>query len=189
MGDMPDILPKEYLIGGIKDLLRSGLPHGLDTGVSNLDDVFRLDLGRLAIITGVPNDGKSEFVDFLTTSYNKRYGLKTLYFSPENQPLPLHLCKLVSKFTNKRFCKEQLSEADLQDVGEYIAGNFLFYNYDKVSSITRILDVAKSAIDNNGVKILVIDSYNKVDSDKPNEMNETDFIGRFLDMLCSFRKL
>lgn len=81
MGNMPSLLPKEYLMQSITDIFNNGLPHGLYTKVSNLDEVFRLDRGRVITITGVPNYGKSEFVDFLTTTYNKLYGMKTLYFS------------------------------------------------------------------------------------------------------------
>ena len=102
MGNMPSLLPKEYLMQSITDIFNNGLPQGLYTKVSNLDEVFRLDRGRVITITGVPNYGKSEFVDFLTTTYNKLYGMKTLYFSPENQPLSFHMAKLVSKYTNKK---------------------------------------------------------------------------------------
>ena len=96
-GKMPTILPKGYLKQSISELSKNGVPQGLYTGVSNLDNTFRLDKGRVITITGVPNYGKSEFVDFLTTTYNKKYGMKTLYFSPENQPVSFHLTKLMAK--------------------------------------------------------------------------------------------
>ena len=99
-GKMPTILPKGYLKQSIDELSKGGLPQGLFTGVKSLDDQFRLDKGRLLTITGVPNFGKSEFVDFLTTTFNKRYGMKTLYFSPENQPIAFHLAKLMAKYMN-----------------------------------------------------------------------------------------
>ena len=81
-GNLPTILPAGYLKDRMNTIRTKGLPKGFYTGVSNLDDVFRLDKGRLITITGVPNCGKSEFVDFYTTALNKRYGLKTLFFSP-----------------------------------------------------------------------------------------------------------
>ena len=125
-GNLPTILPAGYLKDRMNTIRTKGLPKGFYTGISNLDDVFRFDKGRLITITGVPNCGKSEFVDFYTTALNKRYGLKTLFFSPENQPCELHLSKLVSKFTNKPF--EELSQAEIDVAIDYICKNIYFFN-------------------------------------------------------------
>ena len=72
---MPDILPEGFLKDSIYNLSRTGLPEGYRLGIDSLDDLVRFDTSRLITITGVPNYGKSEFVDFITTSLNKRYGL------------------------------------------------------------------------------------------------------------------
>ena len=88
-GNLPTVLPIGFLKDRVNVIREEGLPCGYYTGISNLDDVFRLDKGRLITITGVPNCGKSEFVDFYTSVLNKLYGLKTLFYSPENQPYEL----------------------------------------------------------------------------------------------------
>ena len=162
MGNMPSFLPKEYLMQSITDIFNNGLPQGLYTKVSNLDDVFRLDRGRVITITGVPNYGKSEFVDFLTTTYNKLYGMKTLYFSPENQPLSYHMAKLVSKYTNKRLKNSDLAEA--QNVASYVCDNFFFFNYQKISKLSQILDLGATMVSDKGVSILVLDAFNKIET-------------------------
>ena len=108
-GKMPTILPKGYLKQSISELSKNGVPQGLYTGVDNLDNTFRLDKGRVITITGVPNYGKSEFVDFLTTTYNKKYGMKTLYFSPENQPV---------SFLEKRSARDPRSPVPLTPAGQ-----------------------------------------------------------------------
>ena len=61
--NLPTILPVVYLKDRMNTIRTKGLPKGFYTGVSNLDDVFRFDRGRLISITGVPNCGKSEFVE------------------------------------------------------------------------------------------------------------------------------
>ena len=184
MGNMPSLLPTEYLMQSINDIYKNGLPHGLCTSVSNLDELFRLDRGRVITITGVPNYGKSEFVDFLTTTYNKLYGMKTLYFSPENQPLSFHMAKLVSKYTNKRLKDSEHKE--VHDTALYVCNNFRFCNYQKISKLSQILDVSKVAIEENDVSIIVIDAYNKIEADRPNELSETEFVSKIMDRLCSF---
>ena len=181
-GNLPTILPAGYLKDRMNTIRTKGLPKGFYTGVSNLDDVFRLDKGRLITITGVPNCGKSEFVDFLITTYNKLYGTKALCFSPENQPCELHLSKLVSKFTNKPF--EELSQAEIDVAIDYICKNIYFFNYDKVKSFDDINSLVASMHSSLGFDILVVDSYNKVEWNKPSNETETDFISKMLDKLC-----
>ena len=134
--NLPTIYPKGYLAERIKSIKENGLPKGYYTGISNLDDVFRLDKQRLVTITGVPNCGKSEFVDFLLTTYNKRYGLKPLLYSPENQPVELHLSKLISKYTNKPL--DEMSSDEIDTAMNYINENFFFCNYDKVKTLDDI---------------------------------------------------
>ena len=184
MGNMPSLLPKEYLMQSINDIYKNGLPQGLYTSVSNLDDLFRLDRGRVITITGVPNYGKSEFVDFLTTTYNKLYGMKTLYFSPENQPLSFHMAKLVSTYTNKRLKESEQTEVD--STALYICDNFYFCNYQKIGKLSQIIDIGKTAVEERGVSIIVIDAYNKVETERPNELTETEFVSKVMDRLCSF---
>ena len=181
-GNLPTILPAGYLKDRMNIIRTKGMPKGFYTGVSNLDDVFRLDKGRLITITGVPNCGKSEFVDFLITTYNKLYGTKALCFSPENQPCELHLSKLVSKFTNKPF--EELSQAEIDVAIDYICKNIYFFNYDKVKSFDDINSLVASMHSSLGFDILVVDSYNKVEWNKPSNETETDFISKMLDKLC-----
>ena len=181
-GNLPTILPVGFLKDRVNVIREEGLPCGYYTGISNLDDVFRLDKGRLITITGVPNCGKSEFVDFYTTVLNKRYGLKTLYFSPENQPCELHLSKLVAKYTNKPL--EELTQAEIDVAIDYICKNFYFINYDKVKSFNDIENVVETTISTLPFDILVIDSFNKVEYDKPAHITDTDFIGKILNKLC-----
>lgn len=169
-----------------REMMINGIPRGINCGVEDIDECFRLDRGKLVVVTGVPNMGKSEFVDFLCVQYNKLYGMKTLYFSPENQPLPLHINKLFSKFEGVCFKESMLDDKHYIDVRKYIYENFLFFNYGREYSIDGILDTAEKYIYDAGVDILVMDSYNKLLHDT--SRNETEIIGRELDMLERFAK-
>ena len=184
LGNMPSLLPKEHLMQCINDIYNHGLPQGLYTHVSNLDELFRLDRGRVITITGVPNYGKSEFVDFLTTTYNKLYGMKTLYFSPENQPLSFHMAKLVSKYTNKKL--KDASKTEVNNTALYVCDNFYFCNYQIINKLSQIMDIGETVVKENNVSIIVIDAYNKVEAERPNELSETEFVSKVMDRLCNF---
>lgn len=185
MSDIGPILPKEYLMDQAKDIYYHGLPPGLYTGVEPLDNLFRLDTGRVCVVTGIPNDGKSEFVDFVVTTLNKRYGYNVAYFSPENQPVSFHISKLVSKFTNKPFCTNCISEEELINTAAYITDHFFFCNYEKVKTTDQILSCARALIQGRDVKILVIDAFNKIESEC-GDGDALQFISCFLDKLCAF---
>lgn len=180
--NLPRIYPKGYLKEQIKLIYEKGLPKGYYTGISNLDDVFRLDKQRVITVTGVPNCGKSEFVDFLVTVYNKLYGFKTEYFSPENQPLRLHLSKLISKYMNKSL--NELSPEEIDTATDYIANNFFFCNYNKIKTLDDIEGEVEMLSSSNQVDILVLDAYNKIESTRGANESETEFIGKVLDRLC-----
>ena len=184
LGNMPSLLPKEHLMQCINDIYNHGLPQGLYTHVSNLDELFRLDRGRVITITGVPNYGKSECVDFLTTTYNKLYGMKTLYFSPENQPLSFHMAKLVSKYTNKKL--KDASKTEVNNTALYVCDNFYFCNYQIINKLSQIMDIGETVVKENNVSIIVIDAYNKVEAERPNELSETEFVSKVMDRLCNF---
>ncbi|MFR5683213.1 MAG: DnaB-like helicase C-terminal domain-containing protein [Clostridia bacterium] len=175
-----NILSKNILHDKLKQIYQNGLPKGYNLGLSNLDNIFRFDTSKLAVITGIPNHGKSEFVDFITCQLNKKYNLKTLYFSPENQPIELHISKLISKFTCKEFNSRNITDKELNNIENYIFNNFYFMNYMNIYTIDDILSEAERLITNENVKILVIDSYNKLESQKPSNMTETDYISKLL---------
>ena len=180
---LPSVLPQGYLKERIATLLKKGgLPQGYFTGLDELDRICRVDKGRLVTVTGIPNLGKSEFVDFLTTTYNKQYGFKTLYFSPENLPVELHLDKLIRKYTCKPLI--ELSDEERDTAISYILDHFFFINSMDVTKLKDILSTAETMIVEKGIDVLVIDPYNRIDVEQSATDIETQYISRILDDLC-----
>ena len=179
--NLPPVLPEGYLRDSLNGLLENGLPQGFYTGIKDLDNICRLDKGRLVTVTGIPGSGKSEFVDFLTTTYNKREGLKTLYFSPENSPVEFHLEKLIRKFTCKPLT--ELTETERDAAISYVLANFYFINCYDVTKLDEILHAAEEMVDEKQISILVIDPYNRVDVNQTATDIETQTISKILDEL------
>ncbi|MDD3507926.1 MAG: BT4734/BF3469 family protein [Parabacteroides sp.] len=167
------------------DIRENGLPTGHTTGINNIDNLFRFDLAKLAIITGIPTHGKSEFVDFICMQMNKLHGFKTLYFSPEND-LKNHLIKLLCKASNKKFTN--LSDDELVNYTTYISNNFFFIDSDKVDNLDDVLKEAALQIQANSIKLLVLDPWNCIEGNKPTYMIETEHISNVLTRLQRFAK-
>ena len=62
-----------------------------------LTSIFSTYTGQFITVTGIPSSGKSDFVDQMVVGYNKEYGWKTAFASPENAPIYLHAHKLMRK--------------------------------------------------------------------------------------------
>lgn len=180
------VLSAQFLREEIKDLWRNGMPEGYKLGLTAIDDLFRFDLGMVSVFTGVPNYGKSEFIDYVCVRLNKRYGLKTLYYSPENFPVRRHLSKLIPKLSNKSF--NDLIEEDIDTNMDYIEDNFFFLNIDTVNTLDDILTEAEALIVSNDIKILVIDAYNCLEDQRPSNLTETEYVSQIMTKLQKFSK-
>ena len=175
----------ESLHHEIIDLYGKGINKGFEINESNIDEYITWETGRLAIVTGVPGSGKSEFIDFVITKLNLLHGWKAAYFTPENYPLKLHYSKLHEKYSGRKFEKET-DTTDFYNIYEHLKDNFYYIMDEEDMSVESIMKSAKALVKQKGIKILVIDPYNKLDHQYNNNTSETQYISKFLDLLQKF---
>jgi len=169
----------------ILDLYENGIKPGQKIEVNEVDQFCTWELGRLCTVTGVPSSGKSEFVDYIVTRLNLLYGWKVAYFTPENYPLKFHYAKIHEKITGQKF-KKYGDNTDFETTFEYIKDNFFYVLNEKDLSVESVLKCAQSFVKSKGIKIFVVDPYNKLDHQIRKTENETQYISRFLDMMVNF---
>lgn len=172
----------------IYDLYVNGLRPGLTVGISELDKIITWESSRLLTITGIPSHGKSEFLDDILIRLNLRNGWKIAYFSPENYPIQYHFSKVASKLNGKEFTAKKMDSQLFEITYDYILDNFFWIYPEDDMTIENILIKAKHLIKKSGIKVLVIDPYNKLEHVKNRNENETEYISRFLDLLANFAK-
>lgn len=170
------------------EFYKNGIQKGLTINNFEIDQFITWELGRLAIVTGVPGCGKSEFVDYLVTKLNLLYGWKAAYFTPENYPLKYHYAKLFEKYIGKKYVYSG-NDIEYDMAYEYISENYFWILNEDDLGIEKILENAKFLVKSKGIKILVIDPYNKIDHQFNNKISETQYISKFLDKLIMFGKL
>jgi twinkle protein len=175
------------LYNEIIDLYENGLQKGNDVGVPEIDNFCTWELGRLCTVTGIPSSGKSEFVDYLIARLNHLYGWRAAYFTPENYPLKYHYAKIHEKFSGYKFRKDT-DKTDFQSIYEHIKDNFFYIMNEKDLTIESVMKSAKSYVKQKGIKILVVDPYNKLDHQLNRGENETQYVSRFLDILVNFAR-
>lgn len=171
----------------IVNLYENGIQKGLKIK-STLDNFITWEAGRLAIVTGIPGHGKSEFVDWLVCRLNVLHGWKAAYFTPENYPLKFHYAKLFEKLAGRQFNRYKSTEHDFSIAYEHIRDNFFYLMDEEDYTIEMVLTGARQLIQGKGIRVLVIDPYNKLEYQANRGENETQYISRFLDKLQMFAR-
>jgi len=170
----------------IYDIYQNGYKKGLNIN-SHFDNLLTWESGRLCTITGIPGMGKSEFTDFITVKLNVLHQWKVAYFSPENSPLSYHYIKLAEKITGKKFNKSSLSMPEYKEVFEYIDNNFNWISpKDENFTLDNILTHARQLVVRKGVKIVVLDPWNRIEHQIPYAMTETNYISQALTKITNF---
>ena len=180
------IIKIESLYDNILDLYENGEQTGLKIN-SILDNYITWECGRLLTITGVPASGKSEFLDYIVCRLNLIHGWKVAFFTPENWPLQYHYRKLHSKISGKKFDRKS-DTTDFYNIYEQIKENYYYIMDENDFSVEQVISRAKMLVKQYGVKVLVIDPYNKLEHQYKASMSETQYISKFLDILTNFAK-
>ena len=178
-----------FTVSDFKDrldgLFDNGLQKGVTVGHPNLDNLLSLETKRLMVVTGTPGSGKSEFIDEMLVRLNLRYGWRTAFFSPENMPLEYHASKLIEKFAGQRFGVSNMDRRSYNRACERLESEFSFISPCDNYKLDGILERAEFLVRRKGIKVLVLDPYNRIDNEAGN-MSETLYISQLLDKLMSF---
>ena len=145
----------------LEDFVKNGFKPGYQVGLNNFDNIFSTYTGQFITVTGIPSSGKSDFVDQMVVGYNKLYGWKTAYASPENAPIYLHAHKLMRKCWGDMPSRGDIGGAKWKQVADHVNDNFYFIDMDKYS-LESVLRKGAELVKRKGIKCLVIDPYNKV---------------------------
>jgi len=145
----------------LKDFVKNGFKPGFQVGLKNFDDIFSTYTGQFITVTGVPSSGKSDFVDQMVVGYNKLYGWKTAYASPENQPVYLHAHKLMRKHWMDMPAVGDIGSNKWQQVTEHVNDNYFFIDMDKYN-LEAVLRKGAELVKRKGIKCLVLDPFNKI---------------------------
>lgn len=193
LADAPEVkVEGVFTVSDFEQSLDALFEHGMQKGViighDNFDRLCSFETKRLCIVTGIPGSGKSEFIDEIAERLNIRYGWRFAYFSPENAPLAYHASKLIEKFTGKKFSKDTLKYGEYRQVKEHLEDNFYFINPADNFRVDTILEKAKILVRRKGIKALVIDPYNRLESQQGGR-NETQYISELLDKLTNFAQI
>lgn len=151
----------------------------LSTGFAELDKIYQVMPSTFCVVTGVPNHGKSNFIDQLAVNMAQEHEWKFAVFSPEHST-PNHLRRLAEKVAKKPFDvgpSERMTADDLLGAMQFLNERFYFIeSEDNVPNIDWLLTKARAACLNYGVKGIIIDPYNEIDASRSDNKREDEHI-------------
>ena len=143
------------------DFVHNGFKPGFQVGLENFDRIFSTYTSQFITVTGIPSSGKSDFVDQMCIGYNKNYGWKTAYASPENKPNFLHAHKLIRKTWEGMPTKDDVGSDKWKQITNHINDNYYFIDMDRYT-LENVLRKGAELVKRKGIKCLVIDPFNKI---------------------------
>lgn len=175
-------------LGDLDDIRAGRSKPGISTGWPLMNEFYTIIPGQLNIFTGYPGHGKSEIVDSIMVRQIVNNKSKILYYSPENWPYSILIRKLVEKMAGNwlnRLESDPFEEAFIK-VDEHC--RFISAS-ESAYTVEQILEHALELI-NGDFKLdhLVIDPWNELDSQRPQGMTETDYIGVSLQNIRRFAR-
>lgn len=170
-----------------------GMSAGAPTGWDNVDQLYTVMPGELTVVTGIPNCGKSEFIDALMINLAKRDNWRFACFSPENNKEG-HVAKLAEKVIGTPISPkspQRMSKEEFLGGAAWVNSYFYFIVADddkNLPTIDWILEKAGVAVLRYGIKGLLIDPYNEIEHNRPAGMNETEFVSLMLSKVKRFAR-
>ena len=176
------IITVDDLADDIWRLKREGLKPGCGISINSFNELLTFEPGYLTVVTGIPNHGKSEFLDQimvdLSVMHNWRFGI----FSPENYPIQLHFSKIAAKLLGESF--NSVEDFQVVQAMDYYRDNFVHIVPKEDNSVESIVEHATQLVKRYGINGLVIDAWNKLEHDYSS--NETVYISKQLDIIINF---
>lgn len=161
-------------------------PHTI--GIAGLGDHFRMRLGDLSVLTGVPGTGKSTLVNDIACRMAERHGWHTCFASPEQNPKVDHRRALRTWICRKP--EHMQTDEELGFADQWMRGRFSFVvgHEDEDFDLDWLLDKFAAAVIRYDAKLCVIDPWNELDHAKPKDWTTTEYVGRAIRQLKKFAR-
>lgn len=166
-----------------------GMSSGQSTGWGNVDKFYTIAPGQLTVVTGIPNSGKSEWVDALTMNLALNNNWRFAAFSPENGK-EIHTTKLVEKRVELSADPKSPNRMNFDTFysgSQWVRKHYCFIESTQMlPTLDWILERAADAVMRHGIKGLIIDPWNRISKKLEGRQSETDYVGEALPKILQF---
>ena len=175
----------------LSDYPEMEIPQMCEIGLSEeLDKHMKFYEGQFVVCTGIPNVGKSTFINQASVLMAKRHKWPVAIFSGEKDVKPFLAHELMTSFLGK--ARADWSFEDKQRAEAFVQRYYQFIDYDDSAdveiTVKYLLDTAAVAVFRDGVKMLIIDPWNELEHNRPMNISLTEYVGKMIKELKRFAK-
>lgn len=147
------------------------------TGIAGMDKHWKIRLGDFTVLSGVPGHGKSSFANEVMSRMADAYGWRTAVAAFETNPQIDHR-RMLRTFYNRKPAKFQ-DAAEIDAADQWIDEHFLFCmpNEDEDCTLAWLLEKAEACAAQYGAQMLIVDPFNEMDHDRPQDMSLVEYTG------------
>lgn len=174
-------------------LYEHGWEKGVPTGWDAVDPYYTVRPGEFTVVTGIPNSGKSNWVDALMVNLARDHGWRFGVFSPENQPIEDHIARIAEKYLRKSFGEgptARMSREEMEGAMRWVNAHFFWIlpDDDAEWTLESVLESARALVKRHGIRGLVVDPWNELEHMRERDMTETEYISRSLKHYRQFAR-
>ena len=178
------------VVESMMDGFVNGQERGTTTYVPDVDKAWTWRMGEVNIWTGYQNEGKSLFLNQLSTIKAFHDGWKFGVFSPENMPMKDFFNDIVEMYIGKSadpyYQNNQMTKDEYFEAINFVRRHFFLIYPRKNFNLDSIFERAKFLVRTKGIRSLIIDPYNTVQHKMYSGEREDLYISRFMSELKRF---
>lgn len=182
-GVVESITRAQWIIGNVYRM--SDIPpvpeaHPHNSGFPGLDAHYRLRLGDLCVVTGVPSSGKSTVIADLCCRMVAKHRWPVCFASFEQEPTRDHRRMLRTWYGGGMVVgldDETIAKAD-RWIDEWFC--FLVPDDDNAATLTWVMERMAAAATRFGCRLFVVDPWNELEHDRPDGMTLTEYVSMAL---------
>jgi len=174
----------------IHRIYAGGIDPGVSTGWPCVDNLYRVRMGDVTVVTGAPNSGKSEWLDALMVNLAHNHGWRFAVYSPEQGSVAEHVAKLAEKHSGKPFNpgpSPRINATELDQSLTWIQAHFDWMEPES-PTLAALLSVSRQLVLRRGVRGVVFDPWNEIEHSRPRDVTETEYIGVCLREIRRFAR-
>lgn len=175
----------------VMDLYHGKGPMPLSTGFAEMDKGFKYIPGQFIAVTGIPNHGKSRWLDQVAVQTARARNEKWAMFSPETGEANhvADLCEIWAGVPFEEGPTRRISEEDLGLALAWLNERiYLLGAVEHTPTVDWLLERARAAVIRYGVTNVVIDPYNELEASRPERQTETEFVSQLISKCKRFAK-
>jgi twinkle protein len=173
----------------LREFYLNGNDQGYKISLNGWDEIFSTYLGQCIAVTGIPSSGKSDFVDQMCVGFNLNYQWKIAFASPENNPVEMHMDKILRRtagFTPRT--EAQLDNENWTKVEEYVDKNYFHIDFKDGYELDRTLKKIEELVLRKGIRVAVLDPFNKIRLKTSLNKHVTEYTNDYLNVLDQFAR-